>query len=119
MLVTTTSWNHIRLSHHKVQPEYYRVVDILVCKFHCSVDQAVVAVVEVGRGLFSLPWMGDTITLDTAPHKQARRLSSKAIEAHTLSNIAQKIAEAPRNATVALHDDVGRAQAAAATMCPA
>lgn len=108
------SWNHIRISHHKVRPEFYRVVDVLVCKYHCSVDQAVAAVVEVGRGLFSLPWMyheeGDTITLDTAPHKQSQYLASKAIEAHTLSKIAQKMVEAPGNATVTLHDDGSRAQ---------
>ena len=24
------SWNHIRISHHKLRPEVYRVVDILV-----------------------------------------------------------------------------------------
>ena len=72
--------------------------------------------VEVGRGLFDLPWKyheeGDTITLDTVPAKQSQRLASKAIEAHTLSKIAQKIAEAPGNATVTLHDDGSRAQGA-------
>ena len=70
--------------------------------------------VEVGRGLFSLPWKyhdeGDTITLDTAPHRQSQRLASKAIEAHTLSKIALKIAEAPSNATVTLCDDGSQAQ---------
>ena len=107
-------WNHLRLSHHKVRPEYYRVVDILIAKWHCSVEQAVAAVVEVGRGLFSLPWKfhdeGEDITLDTAPHKQSQLLASRAIEAHTLSKIAQKIVESASNATVTLHDDGSRAQ---------
>ena len=108
------NWSHLRISHHKVRPEYYRVVDIFVAKHHCSVDQAVAAVVEVGRGLFQLPWKfhkdADEMDLDTAPHRQSQRLSSKAIEAHTLAKIAQKIADAPSNATVTLHDDGSRAQ---------
>ena len=108
------SWSHIRISSHKVRPEYYRVVDLLVSRFHCSMDQAVAAVVEVGRGLFALPWKyhkeGAAITLDTAPHNKSQRLASKAIEAHTLSKIAQKIVEAPGNATVTFHDDGSRAQ---------
>ena len=108
------NWSPLRISHHKVRPEYYRVVDILVAKHHCSVDQAVAAVVEVGRGLFQLPWKfhkdADEMDLDTAPHRQSQRLSSKAIEAHTLAKIAQKITEAPSNATVTLHDDGSRAQ---------
>ena len=87
-----------------MRPGYYRVVDILVAKWHCSVDQAVAAVVEVGRGLFSLPWKfhdeKNVIDLDTVPHRQS----------HTLSKIAQLIAAAPSNATVTLHDDGSRAQ---------
>ena len=39
-------WSHIRISPHKVWPEYYRVVDLLVSRFHCSMDQAVAAVVD-------------------------------------------------------------------------
>ena len=107
-------WNHLRISHHKIRPEFYRVVDILVAKYHCSVDQAMASVVEVGRVLFNLPWKfhgeGETIDLDTAPHRQSQRLASKAIEAHTLSKIALKIANAPSNATISLHDDGSRAQ---------
>ena len=72
------------------------------------------SVVEVGRVLFNLPWKfhgeGETIDLDTAPHRQSQRLASKAIEAHTLSKIALKIANAPSNATISLHDDGSRAQ---------
>ena len=109
-----THWNHLRPSPHKVRPEYYRVVDKLIAKWHCSVDQAVAAVVEVGRGLFGLPWKfhdeGQVIDLDTVPHRQSQLLASKAIEAHTLSKIAQKIVESPSNATVTLHDDGSRAQ---------
>ena len=108
------NWNHLRISSHKVRPEVYRVMDTLVAKHHCSVDQAVAGVVVVGRDLFHLPWKfhneEDTLDLDTAPHRQSQRLASKAIEAHTLSKIAQKIAEAPSNATVTLHDDGSRAQ---------
>ena len=107
-------WNHIRISSHKVRPEVYRVMDTLVAKYHCSVEQATAGVVVVGRDLFNLPWKlhneEDCLDLDTAPHRQSQRLASKAIEAHTLSKIAQKIAEAPSNATVTLHDDGSRAQ---------
>ena len=64
--------------------------------------------------LFNLPWKyhdeGSTIDLDTAPHKKAQRLASKAIEAHTLSKIAQLIVDCPGNSTVTLHDDGSRAQ---------
>ena len=107
-------WNHLRESPHKVRPEFYRVVDSLVAQYHCSVDQAVAGVVLVGRGLFGLPWKfheeGSTLDLDTAPHKQSQLLASRAIEAHTLSKIAQLIVDSPANATVTLHDDGSRAQ---------
>ena len=107
-------WNHLRLSYHKVRPEVYRLVDLLISKYHCSVEQAMAAVVEGGRVLFRLPWKfhgeGERIDLDTAPHRQSQRLASKAIEAHTLSEIARKIAEAPSNATITLHDDGSRGQ---------
>lgn len=69
---------------------------------------------EVGRGLFSHPWKfhddSKSLDLDTAPHRQSQRLASKAIEAHTISKIAQRIAEAPSNATITMHDDGSRAQ---------
>ena len=107
-------WNHIRLSPNKVRPEVYRVVDLLVSKYHCSVDQAMAAVVVVGTGLFNLPWKfhceSESLDLDTLPHRQSERLASKAIEAHTLSKIAQAIANAPSNATISLHDDGSRGQ---------
>ena len=109
-----TNWNHLRISERKVRPEFYRVCDLLIAKYHCSMDQAVASVVEVGRGLFNLPWKfhdeGETLDLDTAPHRQSQLLASRAIEAHTLSKLAQLIAESPGNATVCLHDDGSRAQ---------
>ena len=107
-------WNHIRLSPNKVRPEVYRVVDLLVSKYHCSVDQAMAAVVVIGKGLFNLPWKfhseSESLNLDTLPHRQSERLASKAIEAHTLSKIALAIANAPLNATISLHDDGSRGQ---------
>lgn len=107
-------WNHLRISERKVRPEFYRVCDRLIAKHHCSLDQAVAAVVEVGQGLLNLPWKfhsdADTIDLDTAPHRQSQLLASRAIEAHTLSKIAQLIVDAPGSATVTLHDDGSRAQ---------
>ena len=67
-------WNHIRISSQKVRPEVYRVMDTLVAKYHCSVDQAVATVV-VGPDLFNLPWKlhneEDSLDLDTAPHRQS------------------------------------------------
>ena len=109
-----SNWNHIRLSPHRVRPECYRVVNLLVGKYHCSVDQAWAAVVVIGRDLFNLPWKfhldGSSLDLDTAPHHQSQRVASKAIEAHTLSKIAQAIVDAPSNASISLHDDGSRAQ---------
>ena len=81
---------------------------------HCSVDQAVAGVVMVGQGLFNMPWKfhddDDVLDLDTAPHRQSQRCASKAIEAHTLSKIAERISESSSNASVTLHDDGSRAQ---------
>ena len=107
-------WNHLRVSPHKVRPEYYRLVDILMAKYHCSMEQAVAAVVMVGQVLFGLPWKFHeeeaTLDLDTAPHKQSQRLASRAIEAHVLSKIAGLIVDSPMNATITLHDDGSRGQ---------
>ena len=43
------NWNHLRISPHKVRPEVYRVCDILISQFHCSMEQAMAAVVETGK----------------------------------------------------------------------
>ena len=49
-------YRHIRKSIHKVRPEFYRVVDKLKSKFHCTTNQAIGAVVEVGNAMFDAGW---------------------------------------------------------------
>ena len=71
-LVNTTEdlpshWQHLRISYNKVRPEYYRTADLLVSKYHCSVEQATAAIVETGRIMLNIPWKfhneGDTFDL--------------------------------------------------------
>ena len=44
---------HIR---HKVRTEYYNTVDELMSVYHMSYDQAISAVVIVGKRMFGLDW---------------------------------------------------------------
>ena len=43
---------HIRISAHIIKPEFYKTVDLLISKYHCSKTQAIAAVIEIGRVLF-------------------------------------------------------------------
>ena len=65
---------HIRHSINKVRAEYYNTVDELMSVYHMSYDQAISAVVTVGKRMFGLVWRmfeeGDTITIDTVPGKK-------------------------------------------------
>ena len=42
-------WQHLRHSVWSVREAYYRAVDLMISKYHMSYDQAVAAVVTVGR----------------------------------------------------------------------
>ena len=75
---------HLRQSLRKVRPEFYATIDKLKSKYHCSSNQAVAAIIEVGNGMFGREWKYHNedetcIDLDTAPHVRNIRESGKAI----------------------------------------
>ena len=106
-------WQHLRHSVWSVREEYYRAVDMMISKFHMSYDQAVGAVVTVGRIMFGLDWSrfedGEEITVNTVPDKRMNRRMAKALEACTLSEIVALMME-EESTTVTYHDDGSRTQ---------
>ena len=108
------SWRNIRHSRQKVREEYYRTVDKLISTYHCSYEQAISAVVEVGRTMFGLDWKffddDDVVTVDTVPHKVTNRRVGRALEAFTLSQLVEKIMGYEGKATITMHDDGSRTQ---------
>jgi len=69
-------YQHLRESAHVIKPEFYKTVDILISKYHCSKTQAIVAVIETGKLMFGRSnWKfhienQKLIDLDTAPDKK-------------------------------------------------
>ena len=108
------NWRHIRHSRNKVRQDYYRTVDKLISSYHCSYEQAISAVVVVGRMMFGLEWKyfdeGDVVTVDTVPHKITNRRMGRALEAFTLSSLVEKIMACEGRATITMHDDGSRTQ---------
>ena len=53
------------------------MVDELISLYHMSYEQAIAAVVTLGRRMFDLDWKkfeeGDEITIDTVPDKKINR----------------------------------------------
>ena len=108
------NWRHIRHSRNKVRQDYYRTVDKLISSYHCSYEQAISAVVVVGRMMFGLEWKyfdeGDVVTVDTVPHKITNRRMGRALEAFTLSSLVEKIMACEGRASITMHDDGSRTQ---------
>ena len=106
-------WQHLRHSVWSVREVYYRAVDLMISKYHMSYDQAVAAVVTVGRIMFGLDWKlfeeGDEITVNTVPDKRMNRRMAKALEASTLSEIVALMMD-EESTTVTYHDDGSRSQ---------
>ena len=106
-------WQHLRHSVWSVREAYYRAVDLMISKYHMSYDQAVAAVVTVGRVMFGLDWKrfeeGDEITVNTVPDKRMNRKMAKALEASTLSEIVALMMD-EESTTVTYHDDGSRSQ---------
>ena len=107
---------HIRQGIRKVRPEFYRVVDKLKSKFHCSSNQAVAAVIEVANGMFGRQWKYHSedetcVDLDTAPHVRNIRESGKAICALTLSCIVDEIMRSD-DVVITYHSDGSKRQGA-------
>ena len=106
-------WQHLRHSIWKVREVYYRTVDELMSKYHMSYEQAVAAVVTVGRLMFGLDWErfeeADQITLNTVPDKRMNRKMGKALEAFTLSEMVGEMMS-EETTTVTYHDDGSRSQ---------
>lgn len=108
-----TDWQHIRHSIRKVREPYYRTVDVLISKYHTSYEQAVAAVVTVGRLMFGLEWErfeeAEEITLNTVPDKKMNKKMGKAFEASTLSEVVEEMMSEDTT-TVTYHDDGSRSQ---------
>ena len=111
------NWKHICHSHHKVREEYFRVVDLLISKYHMSMAQAVASVVWTGRIMFGLNWNfheeGEKISVDTVPQASTARRVGKGIEVFTLAKLCEKILSSDeKKVTVTYHDDGSRSQGA-------
>ena len=107
---------HIRHSVKQVRAEYYTTVDELISVYHMSYEQAISAVVTVGRRMFGLDWRrfeeGEEITIDTVPDRKMNRKMGKALEAFTLSEIVNLMLEQQDLTTVTYHDDGSRSKGA-------
>ena len=111
------NWEHIRHSHHKVREEYFRVVDLLMSKYHMSMAQAVASVVWTGRIMFGRSWCfhdeGEKITVNTVPQASAARRVGKGLEVFTIAKLCEKILGSDdKKVTVTYHDDGSRTQGA-------
>ena len=116
-LALPMDWEHIRHSHHKVREEYFRVVDLLMSKYHMSMSQAVASVVWTGRIMFGRSWCfheeGEKITVDTVPQASSARRIGKGLEVFTLAKLCEKILSCDdKRVTVTYHDDGSRTQGA-------
>ena len=84
-------------------------------EYHMSYDQAISALVTVGKRMFGLDWRmfeeGDTITIDTMPEKRMNRKMGKALEAFTLSQLVNLMMDEQEKTTVTYHDDGSRSKA--------
>ena len=82
--------------------------------YHMSYEQAISAVITVGKRMFNLDWKrfdeGDEITIDTVPEKRMNRKMGKALEAFTLSQIVNLMLEEEGKTTVTYHDDGSRSK---------
>ena len=108
-------YRHIRKSIHKVRPEFYRVVDKLKSKFHCTTNQAIGAVVEVGNAMFDADWKyhdecTEDVDLDTVPHTKNIRESGKAITVLTLASLVDLVMDSDSESVISYHDDGSRKQ---------
>ena len=74
---------HIRHSVKHVWAEYYMTVDELMSVYHLSMEQAISAVITVGKRMFGLEWKrfeeGEEITINTVPDKKMNRKMGKAL----------------------------------------
>ena len=77
--------------------------------YHMSQSQAKGVVIEVGNKMFGRKWKfhneEDEIDLDTLPSKYNTRVSGKAIEAMTLSEIVREMMESDQKLTVTYSRD--------------
>ena len=116
------NWQHIRHSVKNVRAEYNLVVDDLISLYHMSYEQAISAVVTVGRRMFDLDWKkfeeGDEITIDTVPDKKMNRKMGKALEAFTLSEVVNLMLDQEESTTVTYHDDGSRSKGAGGYFSP-
>ena len=51
-----SKWKHIRVSERIIRPDFYKAVEKLISKYHCSKAQAIAAVVVVANLMFGRSW---------------------------------------------------------------
>ena len=103
------NFKHIRNSINAVRPEFYRTVDLLISKYHCSKMQAVAAIIETKKLMFNRKcWKYHTedttcLDLDTAPHNKNIRRAGQAIHALNLGFLVEEIMESDVGAVITYH----------------
>ena len=108
-------YRHIRVRAHIIKPEFYKTVDLLISKYHCSKTQAIAAVIETGRVMFGRSnWKFHTenqklIDLDTAPDKKSIRRADGAIQALSLSCLVKEIMDSDES-VITYHTDSSKVQ---------
>ena len=102
------AWRHIRKSERIIKPEYYKAVDTLKSKYHCSNSQAEAAVIITANTLFGGNWKfhneENIINKDTAPSIRSVTESGKAFEALALKCIVDEMMSS-ESVVITYHDD--------------
>ena len=104
-----SKWKHIRVSERIIRPDFYKAVEKLISKYHCSKAQAIAAVVVVANLMFGRSWKlhdedAEVIDLNTAPSMKAVRQTGKAVEALTLKCIVEEMMTSD-DVVITYHDD--------------
>ena len=102
-------WKHLRESERIVKVAFYKAVEKLISKYHCSKIQAIAAVIVVASHLFGRRWKfheddKEFIDLDTAPSTKAIRETGKAVEALALRCIVENMMKRD-DVVITYHDD--------------
>ena len=105
---------HLRENVRTVKPSFYRTVDKIKSKYHCSNNQAVGSILETANGMFERQWKffdedEAVIDLDTAPHTKMIRETGKALTALCLSEIVEEMMSGG-GGVITYHDDGSRSQ---------
>ena len=102
-------WRHIRNSERVVKSEFYRAVDKLISKYHCSKLQAIASVIVVANELFGRNWKfhdedQNVIDANTAPDRSKIRKAGDALQVLALKCVVEEMMEGDET-VITFHDD--------------